>query len=321
MSIKRFLFAACGVLCIQGKAVAHAPAPLRVPLHLSLSAHHASLTPLNFHFSSKATALNYRSLLPVSGSSKAFAENLKLITGGTIKNTVLYAPLQNVSGQISSVNYYSETSGYPTTFYSYPSFNAFGSNPLNVGGSGNVVTIMNFSNTLSTNLKPVSIFPFTEHSALSGAQRSLLGYYNLAASNGYNAGIKILQNPTGGLFYGTSYYYPTGNVYSSYREFYAFGSSPYAQASVASSFFGGSTLSAPLTSYLQFGKLTRIIHNGLLVGTDYYPYSYSSPIYAGYPGPYYNQGANVLAIGSNPLNTGVYGNSVTLSPYLTSFFK
>lgn len=299
------------VACAQAKVFGHAPLTFAFPLH------HGSLVTPSAHL-----ANSFRNI-PVSGSSRAFYTSIKTLTGATIKNTVLNAPLTNISGQFNGVAYYSMSNATSGTYYNYYNFSSlisFGSTPLNNGFAGPAITITNTANSITTNLVPLKIFPvsFGGH-AVSGAQRALQGYYNGAATSGYNAGINILQHPTGGLLFGTTYY-GGGNSFSSYPGFQAFGNNPFASAAVAGGAFTNLQLPASTASYIQFGKLFRPITNGLVYSTQYYPPNYSTYFGTAGPGLFYGDGRFIIAIGSNPLNTLIYGTHATILS-MPTFFK
>jgi hypothetical protein len=283
---------------------------------------HAPVVPFSFAHGYRAATHGLYNV-PVSGSSRAFYTSIKTLTGVTIKNTVLNAPLSNISGQFSGVAYYSvsnATSGTYQNFYNFPSVITFGSNPLNNGYLSSIpVTLTNTANSITTNLLPLKIFPtsFGGH-AISGAQRALQGYYNGAATSGYNAGINILQHPTGGLLFGTTYY-GGGTSFQSYPGFQAFGNNPFASAAVAGNAFTNLQLPTSTASYIQFGKLFRPITNGLVYSTQYYPTNYLTSFGTPGPGLFYGDGRFIIAIGSNPLNTFLYGTHTTILPMPTYF--
>jgi hypothetical protein len=281
---------------------------------------HAPVVPFSFAHGYRAATHGFANF-PVSGSSQAFAKSIKFITGTTIKNTVLNAPLTNVSGQFNAVTYYSFTSGGVGPFYNFPYSVAFGSNSLNTGSMG-VVNGTNLSNSLSTVLTPIKIFPgsFGGH-AVSGAQRALQGYYNSAATAGYNTGITLLQHPTGGLLYGTEYYNRGGTSFESYPGFQAFGNNPYASNAVAQANYGTLSLSQPLTSYIQFGKIIRPITNGFVFGTIYIPTVVVHPPYGPAMGPVSSTGYFGLAIGSHSLNTSLVGTYRSIPLNSMTYFK
>jgi hypothetical protein len=288
------------ILCSQSAVLAHAPVLL---LKSNISFHHAN---------------NAFANVPVSGSSRAFASTIKTLVGTTIKNTVLHAPLNNISGQFTGIDFYSTTSAGGTGFYyrDPPNIIQFGSsNPFSTSQPGS----QNFGlvNSITGLPGAVSFLPLGH--PVSGAQRALFNYYGTAAASGYNAGINILQHPTGGLLFGTAYYGPPyGN---SYPAFEAFGNNPYV-AMANSPSFSSLTLTQPLQSYIQFGKFIRPITSGLVTGTYYGPTSYSPPYSQPAPGPYISfYKPFALSIGKDPFNTLLYA-PISGNPYSgLSYFK
>jgi hypothetical protein len=158
--------------------------------------------------------------------------------------------------------------------------------------------------------------------AVFGAQRALLTEYNAAATGGYSVGVSVLQHPTGGLLFGTNYY-GTNNLASA-SGFEAFGNNPFASNAVASQFqFGsGFSLSQPLASYVQFGKFIRPISNGSVFGTYYLPMQSNPPFGLPLaPGTFFGAGYFVSAIGSNPLNVGLFMHVIPVPFGSPTFFK
>jgi hypothetical protein len=296
-------FAAVFVLSQSG-AFAHAPA---FPINISHGFH----------------SIHVLANMPVSGSSRAFQTTIKSITGLTIKNTILNTPLNGISGQFSGVTYYSlnnASNGIYQNSMNLPAIAGFGANPLNNGISGQLTHITDVSNSITGGLPPkvsfLNLFPNTIGGrTVSGAERLLQGYYNQAGTNGYNAGLTILQHPTGGLLFGTTYYNagPSSNP-----GFFAFGNNPFASIPVAqASNNNGLTLSQLPTSYIQFGKFTRIITNGLFTSSQYITLPFTN--YVATPGRAFGQGYFGIAIGSNPLNNLIVNNGLKF-PYTAPIF-
>jgi hypothetical protein len=242
----------------------------------------------------------------LSGATRALQTNLKFISEGTLKNTVETLPLNNVSGQFNGTVYYTSTNQLQGTYSNYPAFYPFGSNAFNNGSAYVATNISNLSNSLSTGLHPVSFLPSTFlRNSVSGAERAYARLYDTAAAGGYNTGLSVLQHPTGGVLFGTTYYAYGGNTYQSYPGFFAFGNSYFTSSAGAFNSYGIS-LSKPLASYIQFGKLTRLVKNGLLSGTQYYPNNYNPPYGTTTETALNSYGYFNTAIGSNPFNTGIY---------------
>ncbi len=310
ISKRSIAFAALMGWLAQAPVLAHAPV-----FGTLLPVHHATTSP----------NIRLLSNTPVSGSARAFQASMKLIVGGTIKNTVLNAPLNNISGQLTGYDYFHYSSGFAAPYSAdFPNVLAFGSNPLNNGYFNTAGINVPFGNVFSTGLQPVSSINLF-HSAVSGAQRTLQGYFNAGATAGYNGGISLLQHPTGGLLFGTVTFQssPGSNTYYSAPSFYAFGNNPYASAAVAQNIYNNPiTLSQPLPSYIQFGKIIRPITNGYLYGTYYGAAIRNPPFGAGVPNPYQGFGYNIYGFGTNPFNTGMFvdpARAMTFSPY--TFFK
>ncbi len=275
---------------------------------------HGVVFPNSAHFALKSTnkaLANY----PASGSSRAFAASIKTLTGATIKNTVLSAPLNNVSGKFSGTYYYSSVAADNGVFESNVVFSAyfpFGNSSFNNGAHMVTTYVGNVSNYISTGLHPVASINLFHSDHVSGAQGVLQGFYDKAAANGYNQGIQSLQHPTGGLLFGTTYF-GEGSLTTydqSFPAFLALGNNAYNSSSAAMRAFAGNLTISPLPiSYLQFGKIIRPITNGNLFSTTYYPLSSLSPnppFGPAPPGIYFANGYFGLTIGSNPLNTLLY---------------
>jgi hypothetical protein len=295
------LLTALAIACVQPMAFAHPPILLiRVP-HL------------RFPFTPG----------PGSLATKAFVNNFRTIAQGSLNNTVLTAPLNHLSGQFTGVAYYSYTNanaGKYVNYYNFPDTVYFGAGPMNNGAAGGTHAITSLGNSLTTGLHTIPLLPSKIIGHVSGAERAVLNYYDQAATGGYNTGISVLQHPTGGLLFGTTYYDGSPGSMISYPGFQAFGSNPYASSAIAQASLNGLTLSPLPASYIQFGKFVRPISNGFLFGTQYYPQTYNPPYVAG-PGPYYGDGYFAIAIGSNPLNSLFYGRSVMISILSSTFFK
>jgi len=316
-----FLISALAVFCLQTRVLAHAPIVFQKPLVIhshSLS----SVFNLLLRGNAKHSSLP---VPPLSGASRAFALQLKTLSNASLRNTLLYGPLNNISGQFTGVDYYAVSNGVSGPFYhDIPNVFAFGSsNPMNIGLQSGAYNV-SLTNVITSGLPKMMVAPSIVFGhAISGAQRATLSYYEAAAASGNNLGISILQHPTGGLLYGTLYYQ---NYSYSYPGFEAFGNNPFASEAVASSVASHPLmLTQPLQSYLQFGKFTRPISNGFVFGTYYSPNTtYNPPYGAGAPGPYRAYwGYFSAAVGSNSFNTGLYQN-VGLSNlpfFLPSYLK
>ena len=319
--LKAFVSLLAVMASSQASALAHAPI---VPIHLS---------------GLKAARTGF-SNVPVSGSSKAFALNIKSLAGAvykntyqsTLQNTVLTTPLNGISGTLNGVTIYSFSSGFGGPFDVYPSGIAFGSSPLNAPGSVNSISNSFSGFPASTTFSTVSlrIFPSTIGGhGFSGAERALQGYYNGAASAGYNsgrvagynAGIAALEHPTGGLLFGTTFYNRGGTSFESYPGGFAFGNNYYASAAGAAAADGNLRLTQPLTSYLQFGNIIRPVSNGFVIGELYYASAGGNPPYGTNPGPFYAVDKFAGAFGSNALNTYGYANYVNIPLNSLTFFK
>jgi hypothetical protein len=330
-------FGAIAVALVQTKVLAHAPAAIRVhfPIHRVYAASHVTTQFANIlatsHQSSTAGRLAIAfSGVPVSRTSKAYASSVRNIIEATIKNTVEKAPLNNISGQLVGVDYYSYSSGVSGVFnIDYPNVIAFGySNPLNNGYVGSIShTVASLNNSISTGLPiiktPINIFPSSINGhVFSGAQRQLQSYYSAAARSAYNAGATALEHPTGGLLFGTNYYSNGTASFARYSGLEAFGNNSLASESTIETLLNqsrGLILSHPLASYIQFGKFTRPISNGFLTGTI--SYRTPPPYGAGSPGTYFSEGYYNVAIGSNPLNVGTHATGVSLPLQSKTFLK
>jgi hypothetical protein len=268
--------------------------------------------------------------VPLSNASKAFAFNIKTISSAAFNNTVLNTPLINVSGQFTGVSYLSTTPGFAGPFHTLsPNVVPFGSNPLNNGFdtfiSGSPVNLTFFGNSLMLGgvksggrLIPSAVFAHLVPP--SGAERAFQNLYKQAGLAGSSAGLQVLAHPTGGLLFGTTYYQNAtfgATDFNIYPGFEAFGNNPFASFAAAQNFVTNPlNLTQPLVSYIQFGKFTRYISNGLLYGTFYYPVTDNAlrntllstniqpPFGPGTPNPFDASGFFGVAIGSNPLNTG-----------------
>jgi hypothetical protein len=320
--VKVFVSVLAVMASSQASALAHAPI---VPIHLS---------------GLKAARTGYVNM-PVSGSSKAFALNIKTLAGvvykntyqNTLQNTILTTPLNGISGTLNGVSIYSFSNGVAGPFYVYPSGLAFGSSPLNIpSGPANSISNSFSGFPTSTTFPTVSIriFPSTIGGhGFSGAERALQGYYNGAASAaynsgrvaGYNGGILALEHPTGGLLFGTTYYNRGGSSFQSYPGGFAFGNNYYASAAGAAASNGTLSLTQPLASYLQFGSIIRPVSNGFVIGELYYASGASNPPYGTNPGPFLAINRFAGAFGSNALNTFSYSNFVNIPLNSLTFFK
>jgi len=130
----------------QISASAHAPV---VPLAFS----HGSASISSAHTLALIHSTHTFVKVPVSGSSQAFYKSIKFLSGASIKNTVLNAPLSNISGQFNGTLYYNDTGpGLTGTFYSFPAIQAFGNNPLNNNAYGEYVPIPNVSTYINGGL-------------------------------------------------------------------------------------------------------------------------------------------------------------------------
>jgi len=302
------LAALAAICCSQLSAVAHAPLAFR--FHGVFPANHLAASHL----------LSTIHTLPLSNASKALAFNLKTTSSAAFQNTVLNTPLINVSGQFTGVSYLSTTPGFGGPFHTLNSnVVPFGSNPLNNGDdtfiSGGPVNVP-FGNSLMLGASGVvklggRLVPSALLAHLvptSGADRAFQNLYKQAGLAGSSAGIQVLAHPTGGLLFGTTYYQNAtfgATDFNIYPGFEAFGNNPFASAAVAQLYSTNPlNLTQPLVSYIQFGKITRYVSNGLLYGTFYFPVTNNPPFGAGVPNPYDASGFFGVAIGSNMFNTG-----------------
>jgi len=283
---------------------------------------HAPIVPVHFAHSLKVTN-HALANMPVSGSSRAFQSTIKTITGLSIKNTILNTPLNGISGQFSGVAYYGygNASVTYTNYTNFPATSFFGPGPLNGGFASGSQFVSSVGNSITAGIPAagkanINLFPnsLAGHT-VSGAQRILQGYYNQAATNGYNGGLYLLQHPTGGLLFGTTYYSS-----ASYPGFFAFGNNYFASASAAKNALSGLTLPASTMSYIQFGKIVRPITNGILTSTQFYNSPYNPP-YSIVPGHLSVDGYFGVAIGSNPLNVPIYSNGLSFPYTGPTFFK
>jgi hypothetical protein len=283
---------------------------------------HALVVPIHFAHGFKATN-NALANVPVSGSSRAFQATIKSLTGLSIKNTILNAPLNGISGQFSGVAYlgYTNATVTYTNDFNFPATAFFGPGPLNRGYAVGDQFVSSVGNSITGGIPTagkvsIDLFPHSiAGHTISGAQRILQGYYNQAATNGYNGGLYLLQHPTGGLLFGTTYYSGT-----SYPGLFAFGNNYFASASAAKQALSGLTLPASTMSYIQFGKIVRPITNGIFTSTQFFNYPYNPP-YSVVPGHLSNDGYFGVAIGSNPFNVPIFSNGLSFPHTGPTFFK